>query len=117
LLTAPPDTLKIPLPGDLHLPRDEVIIKSGFATSGNTFTCVTTGVQMMDADNMTNRLRGMRGTSPENYCRMDEREKDIEIQKAVDRLQKRIQAILYLLEQDTPQASGAEAGRTVSKLP
>ena len=36
-------------------------------------------------------------TSLEQYLRMNEKEKDAEIQKAVARLQKRIQEILYLL--------------------
>ncbi len=36
--------------------------------------------------------------SPEKYVLMNEREKDIEIEKAVARLQKRIQEILYTIE-------------------
>jgi hypothetical protein len=66
---------------------------------------------VMDADNMSSRLGSIRGTSPENYCLMSEQEKDLEVQKAVERLQKRIQAILYLLEKDTPTAVDASAGR------
>ena len=41
---------------------------------------------------------------------MDEKEKDLEIQKAVARLQKRIQEILYLLDTDR-----SRAGRGVEK--
>ena len=36
--------------------------------------------------------------TPEKYILMNEREKDIEIEKAVARLQKRIQEILYAIE-------------------
>jgi hypothetical protein len=36
--------------------------------------------------------------TPDKYVLMNEREKDIEIEKAVARLQKRIQEILYTLE-------------------
>ena len=40
-------------------------------------------------------------SSIERYVRMSEREKDLEIQKAVTRLQNRISEILYLLETET----------------
>lgn len=56
-----------------------------------------------------NIRREMRGTSLEKYLLMDEKEKDIEIQKAVARLQKRIQEILYILEKDMPHAGGVKA--------
>ena len=49
------------------------------------------------------------GTSLEKYLLMDEKEKDVEVQKAVVRLQKRIQEILYLLETDHPQMTGSES--------
>ncbi len=39
-------------------------------------------------------------TSPEKYLLLDEKEKDIEIQKAVLRINKRIQEILYLIDAD-----------------
>jgi hypothetical protein len=55
-------------------------------------------------NNMDNRLKDARRTSLEKYLLMDEKEKDVEIQRAVDRLQRRIQEILYLLETDKPHA-------------
>ncbi len=39
---------------------------------------------------------------PDKYMLMNEHEKDIEIEKAVARLQKRIQEILYNLEAQKP---------------
>ncbi len=45
----------------------------------------------------------------EKYLLMDEKEKDHEIQKAVARLQNRIQEILYLLDTDKPSIAGSEA--------
>lgn len=59
---------------------------------------------MKTFDNIGNTQREIRGTSLEKYLLMDDKEKDIEIQKAVARLQKRIQEILYLLEKDRPAA-------------
>ncbi len=59
---------------------------------------------MKTIDNIGNTQREMRGTSLEKYLLMDDKEKDVEIQKAVARLQKRIQEILYLLEKDGPAA-------------
>ncbi len=64
---------------------------------------------MTTFDNIDNRQGEIRGTSLEKYLLMDEKEKDIEIQKAVARLQKRIQEILYLLEKDMPQTGGMKA--------
>ena len=64
---------------------------------------------MKTTDNIDNIQRGVRGTSLEKYLLMDEKEKDVEIQKAVARLQKRIQEILYLLEKDMPHAGGVKA--------
>ena len=64
---------------------------------------------MKTTDNIDNIQRGVRGTSLEKYLLMDEKEKDVEIQKAVARLQKRIQEILYLLEKDVPHAGGVKA--------
>ena len=64
---------------------------------------------MKTTDNIDNIRREMRGTSLEKYLLMDEKEKDVEIQKAVARLQKRIQEILYLLEKDMPHAGGVKA--------
>jgi hypothetical protein len=60
---------------------------------------------IMTADNIKGEERG---ASLEKYLLMGEKEKDIEIQKAVARLQKRIQEILYLLEMDKPRVAGAE---------
>lgn len=41
-------------------------------------------------------------SSLERYLLMNEKEKDVEIQKAVERLQRRIQEILYVLETEKP---------------
>ena len=49
---------------------------------------------------------GSSRTTFDQYLRMDEREKDAEIQKAIDRLQKRIQGILYMLETDKQSITG-----------
>ncbi len=43
--------------------------------------------------------------SAEEYLRMNEKEKDAEIEKAVIRLQNRIQKILYLMEAEMKQFS------------
>lgn len=72
---------------------------------------------MKTTDNIDNTQREMRGTSLEKYLLMDEKEKDIEIQKAVARLQKRIQEILYLLEKDMPHAGGVKAEQKTDSLP
>ncbi len=47
-------------------------------------------------------------TSLEQYLLMNEQEKDAEIVKAVARLQKRIQEILYVLETEQQHLSGPE---------
>ncbi len=47
-------------------------------------------------------------TSLEKYLLMNEQEKDAEIVKAVARLQKRIQQILYILETEQQHLSGPE---------
>jgi hypothetical protein len=64
---------------------------------------------MKTNDNIDNIQREVRGTSLEKYLLMGEKEKDVEIQKAVARLQKRIQEILYLLEKDVPRTGGVKA--------
>ncbi len=64
---------------------------------------------MKTNDNIDNIQREVRGTSLEKYLLMGEKEKDVEIQKAVARLQKRIQEILYLLEKDVPHTGGVKA--------
>jgi hypothetical protein len=64
---------------------------------------------MKTIDNIDNMQGEIRGTSLEKYLLMDEKEKDVEIQKAVTRLQKRIQEILYLLEKDRPHTGGVNA--------
>ena len=71
---------------------------------------------MKTTDNIDNIQREIRGTSLEKYLLMGEKEKDIEIQKAVARLQKRIQEILYLLEKDMPQAGGLKAEKKKDSL-
>ncbi len=57
---------------------------------------------MNKIDNSENKHWDEIGTSLEKYLLMNEQEKDVEIQKAVMRLQKRIHEILYLLETDKP---------------
>lgn len=47
-------------------------------------------------------------TSLERYLVMNEQEKDAEIQKAVGRLQKRIQEILYMLDSEKQNIVGPE---------
>jgi len=64
---------------------------------------------MKTIDNIDNTQSQMRGTSLEKYLQMNETEKDVEIQKAVARLQKRIQEILYVLEKDMSHAGGGRA--------
>ncbi len=62
------------------------------------------------ATDSVNSMHGEeRGARLEKYLLMNEKEKDEEIQKAVVRLQTRIQKILYLLETDVPHTDGAEA--------
>ena len=58
-----------------------------------------------------------KGTNLEKYLRMNETEKDTEIQKAVVRLQKRIQEILYVLETDSSHAAGSEAEKKKEQPP
>ena len=64
---------------------------------------------MKTIDNIDNMQGEIRGASLEKYLLMDEKEKDVEIQKAVTRLQKRIQEILYILEKDMPHTGGVNA--------
>ena len=52
----------------------------------------------MAGDRMGNIMKEEKRTSLEKYLLMSEQEKDAEVQKAVARLQKRIQEILYLLK-------------------
>jgi hypothetical protein len=59
---------------------------------------------MKTIDNIDSTQRGIQGTSLEKYLLMGEKEKDVEVQKAIARLQKRIQEILYLLEKNGPAA-------------
>ncbi len=63
-----------------------------------------------------NNHKNYRSTNLEKYLRMNEREKDLEIQKAVSRLQKRIQEILYFIETDTSRAAGPEPQKPDDKL-
>ena len=55
---------------------------------------------MKTNENIDDLQRDMRATSLEKYLLMNEKEKDAEIQKAITRLQQRIQEILYVLEKD-----------------
>lgn len=59
-------------------------------------------------NNSESKRRDESGTSLEKYLLMNEHEKDIEIQKAVTRLQKRIQEILYMLETEKPNTGRSE---------
>jgi hypothetical protein len=58
------------------------------------------GTFMKTNENTDNVQRDIRATSLEKYLLMNEKEKDAEIQKAITRLQQRIQEILYVLEKD-----------------
>jgi hypothetical protein len=55
-------------------------------------------VMAVEAEHTKNMKEEDKRTSLEKYLLMSEQEKDAEIQRAVSRLQKRIQEILYLLE-------------------
>ncbi len=46
--------------------------------------------------------------SPEQYLRMSDHENDVAIQKAVNRLQKRIQTFLYSLDHDASRLNRRE---------
>lgn len=72
---------------------------------------------MKPFDNIDNMQKDTRATSPEKYLLMDEKEKDAEIQKAVVRLQRRIQEILYLLEKDRPHTDGIKAEKKTDSFP
>jgi hypothetical protein len=50
--------------------------------------------------NQERRQHNDDGPSVEEYLRMNERDKDIAVQRAVIRLQTRIQEILYLMENE-----------------
>ncbi len=52
----------------------------------------------MELDRIEKKTAQSDTITPEKYVLMNEREKDIEIEKAVARLQKRIQEILYAIE-------------------
>jgi len=67
---------------------------------------VLPGATVDRADDRSDKHRSENGASLERYLLMDEKEKDLEIQKAVARLQKRIQEILYLLDTDRSRAAG-----------
>ena len=59
-----------------------------------------TGGTMNRTNNIDVRQKDACRPSLEKYLGMDEKEKDAEIQKSVDRLQRSIQEILYLLATD-----------------
>jgi hypothetical protein len=52
----------------------------------------------MELDRIDQKAGQSDTITPEKYILMNEREKDMEIEKAVARLQKRIQEILYAIE-------------------
>jgi hypothetical protein len=58
----------------------------------------------VEAERTINMKKEDKRTSLEKYLLMSEQEKDAEIQRAVARLQKRIQEILYLLEAEKVSA-------------
>ena len=62
----------------------------------------------MAAENKGNMKKEERRTSLEKYLLMTDQEKDAEIQRAVGRLQKRIQEILYLLEPEKVSATARQ---------
>ncbi len=62
-------------------------------------------------NNAEDKHRDEGSTSIEKYLLMNEEEKDLEIQKAVARLQKRIQEILYVLETEKPPSAPANAAK------
>jgi hypothetical protein len=68
-------------------------------------------------DGTHSKDRDDRRTSLERYLRMDEKQKDTEIQKAVMRLQKRIQEILYMLETEKQHIAGPESGEKKAPSP
>ncbi len=59
---------------------------------------------MRNVDNSKRRRRDDRVMSPEQYRGLSDHEKDIEIQKAVSRLQRRIQTILYAFDHGASRA-------------
>lgn len=59
----------------------------------------------MEAEHTIDTKKEDKRTSLEKYLLMSEQEKDAEIQRAVFRLQKRIQEILYLLEAEKGSAA------------
>lgn len=65
---------------------------------------------MAEAIGAENKDKDDRKASLERYLLMNEKEKDEEVQKAVVRLQRRIQEILYLLEADRPHDPGPKPG-------
>jgi len=62
-------------------------------------------VTAVEAEHTINMKTEEKRTSLEKYLLMSEQEKDAEIQRAVSRLQKRIQEILYLLEAEKGPAA------------
>ncbi len=65
----------------------------------------------MEAENAEKMMKEDKRTSLEKYLIMSEQEKDAEIQRAVVRLQKRIQEILYLLETEKVPAMAKQEHR------
>jgi len=61
-------------------------------------------VMAVEAEHTKNVMKEDKRTSLEKYLLMSEQEKDAEIQRAVSRLQKRIQEILSLLEREKGSA-------------
>lgn len=96
-----PHTLKMPCPGYLLSPPPALIIRNQEA--GKDFPLNTdTAEATMKADSTSGS--DDYGTSFERYLQMNEKEKDAEIEKAVARLQKRIQEIVYLPGDETRKA-------------
>jgi hypothetical protein len=68
------------------------------------------GKTMAEAIRTDDKDRDDLKASLERYLLMNEKEKDEEIQKAVVRLQKRVQEIIYLLETDLQHDRGPQPG-------
>ena len=63
----------------------------------------------MTSGNQSRQGADYAGTSLEHYLTMNEKEKDVEIQQAIGRLQTRIQKILYAVEAESGLDDGLKA--------
>ncbi len=72
---------------------------------------------MKKAKAVKNRDRKSVVPSVGEYLQMSDREKDIEIQQAVARLQRRIQSILSMIDSDAARQSRLKQAQRLPKLP